>query len=88
MTFVWSGDTAGQGWGINLEWGGMKIYETMRRLEPDFFVHSGDMIYADGPIQAEVALPGGRHVAQRRDARRSRRWPRRSTSSAAATATT
>jgi alkaline phosphatase D len=59
VTFVWSGDTAGQGWGINLEWGGMKIYETMRRLEPDFFVHSGDMIYADGPIQAEVALPGG-----------------------------
>jgi alkaline phosphatase D len=57
VTFVWSGDTAGQGWGINLEWGGMKIYETMRRLEPDFFVHSGDMIYADGPIQAEVALP-------------------------------
>jgi alkaline phosphatase D len=59
VTFVWSGDTAGQGWGINLEWGGMKIYETMRRLEPDFFVHSGDMIYADGPIQAEVALAGG-----------------------------
>jgi alkaline phosphatase D len=59
VTFVWSGDTAGQGWGINLEWGGMKVYETMRRLEPDFFVHSGDMIYADGPIQAEVALPGG-----------------------------
>ena len=59
VTFVWSGDTAGQGWGVNPEWGGMKIYETMRRLEPDFFVHSGDMIYADGPIQAEVALPGG-----------------------------
>jgi len=27
VTFAWSGDTAGQGWGINLEWGGMKIYE-------------------------------------------------------------
>jgi alkaline phosphatase D len=59
VTFAWSGDTAGQGWGINPEWGGMKIYETMRRLEPDFFVHSGDMIYADGPIREEVTLPGG-----------------------------
>ena len=59
VTFAWSGDTAGQGWGINAEWGGMKIYEAMRRLEPDFFVDSGDMIYADNPIPAEVALPGG-----------------------------
>ena len=59
VSFTWSGDTAGQGWGINPEWGGMKIYETMRRLEPDFFVHSGDMIYADNPIAAQVALPGG-----------------------------
>ena len=59
VTFAWSGDTAGQGWGISPEWGGMKIYETMGRLQPDFFVHSGDMIYADGPMVAEVALPGG-----------------------------
>jgi alkaline phosphatase D len=59
VTFVWSGDTAGQGWGINAEWGGMKIYEVMGRLAPDFFVHSGDMIYADGPLKAEVTLPGG-----------------------------
>ena len=28
----------------------MRIYESMRRLEPDLFVHSGDLIYADGPI--------------------------------------
>jgi alkaline phosphatase D len=59
LSFVWSGDTAGQGWGINLEWGGMRIYETMRGLQPDFFLHSGDTIYADGPIAAEVALPDG-----------------------------
>jgi alkaline phosphatase D len=59
VSFAWSGDTAGQGWGINPEWGGMKMYETIRRLQPDFFVHSGDMIYADGPLTAEVALPGG-----------------------------
>jgi alkaline phosphatase D len=30
VSFVWSGDTAGQGWGISREWGGMKIYETIR----------------------------------------------------------
>ena len=59
IRFVWSGDTAGQGWGINPDWGGMRIYETMRGVEPAFFIHSGDTIYADGPIQAEVALPDG-----------------------------
>jgi alkaline phosphatase D len=59
VTFLWSGDTAGQGWGISPEWGGMRLYEVMRSLEPDFFVHSGDMIYADGPLKAEVDLPGG-----------------------------
>ena len=58
--FAWSGDTAGQGWGINPEFGGMKIYESMRKLNPDFFIHSGDNIYADGPIQAEVTLDDGK----------------------------
>ena len=58
VTFAWSGDTAGQGWGINQEWGGMKCYETLRRDHPDFFVHCGDTIYADGPIAAQVQLPG------------------------------
>ncbi len=57
--FAWSGDTAGQGWGINPDFGGMKIYETIRQLKPDFFIHSGDYIYADGPIEAEVKLDDG-----------------------------
>jgi alkaline phosphatase D len=59
VRFLWSGDVAGQGWGINPDWGGMKIFEAMRRLEPDFFIHSGDTIYADGPIVAEQATPDG-----------------------------
>ncbi len=59
VRFVWSGDTAGQGWGINEDFGGMKIYESMRRIDPDFFIHSGDTIYADGPMQAEVKLADG-----------------------------
>jgi alkaline phosphatase D len=59
ITFVWSGDQAGQGWGINPDFGGMKIFETMRKMRPDFFIHSGDNIYADGPILPEVKLADG-----------------------------
>jgi alkaline phosphatase D len=59
VRFLWSGDTVGQGWGINPAFGGMKIYETMRKLQPDFFLHSGDTIYADGPVPAEMKLPDG-----------------------------
>ena len=59
VTFVWSGDTAGQGWGINEAWGGMKAYATMLRHDPDFFIHSGDTIYADGIIPAEAKLKDG-----------------------------
>jgi alkaline phosphatase D len=59
VSFVWGGDTAGQGWGIDVARGGMRTYETMRRLEPDFFLHSGDTIYADGPLSETVALDDG-----------------------------
>jgi alkaline phosphatase D len=54
VRFVWGGDTAGQGWGIDLGFGGMKCYEAMRQVEPHFFLHSGDTIYADGPMLPEV----------------------------------
>ena len=57
--FAWSGDTAGQGWGINPDFGGMKIYETIRQLNPDFFIHSGDNVYVDGPIESSVILDDG-----------------------------
>jgi alkaline phosphatase D len=59
LTLVWGGDVCGQGWGINPDFGGLKIFETMRSLAPDIFIHSGDMIYADGPIQSEVKLDQG-----------------------------
>jgi alkaline phosphatase D len=59
ISFLWSADTVGQGWGINPDWGGMRIYKTMTELQPDFFVHSGDTIYADNPVQAEVELEDG-----------------------------
>lgn len=60
IRFVWGGDVAGQGWGINPDFGGMKIFETMRKRTPDFFIHSGDTIYADGPILPSVTLDDGR----------------------------
>jgi alkaline phosphatase D len=59
IRFLWSGDTAGQGWGINPDFGGMKIYEVMRQTQPDFFIHCGDTIYADGPIQEFVTAENG-----------------------------
>jgi alkaline phosphatase D len=59
VRFNLSGDTAGQGWGINEAWDSMKIYEQMRKLSPDLFLHSGDTIYADGLIVSEVKLPNG-----------------------------
>lgn len=51
IRFGWSGDTAGQGYGIGA--GGMATYATMSRHDLDFFIHSGDTIYADGPIRSE-----------------------------------
>ena len=60
VSFVWSADTVGQGWGINPDVGGMTIYESMRKLAPHFFVHSGDAIYADNPLRPEKKLPDGR----------------------------
>ena len=59
ISFVWSGDCAGQGWGIDESRGGIRTYATMLRNTPDFFIHCGDSIYADEPIHSEQKLPGG-----------------------------
>jgi alkaline phosphatase D len=59
VSFVWSGDTAGQGWGIDETRGGMRTYETMLGNRPDFFIHCGDSIYADCPIPERQTLPNG-----------------------------
>ena len=60
VSFVWSGDLAGQGWGINPDLGGFRIFRAMAGVRPDFFLCSGDTVYADGPLSETVALPGGR----------------------------
>jgi len=59
IRFGWSGDTAGQGWGIDEDRGGMKTYAAIAAHNPDFFIHSGDTIYADGPFAAEIKMPDG-----------------------------
>ena len=48
-----------QGYGIDPARGGLLTYDSIRRLEPDFLVHSGDLIYADNPLSAEQRLPDG-----------------------------
>lgn len=60
VSFVWTGDTAGQGFGINPDFGGMKGYEAMRLTKPDFFIHSGDTVYADRPLEKTLTLSDGR----------------------------
>lgn len=59
VTFAWGADTVGQGWGIDVARGGLRIYETMRRAGPHVFVHCGDTVYADQPVLPEVALEDG-----------------------------
>ncbi|HYN64562.1 MAG TPA: alkaline phosphatase D family protein, partial [Candidatus Limnocylindrales bacterium] len=57
VRFAWSGDTAGQGWGIDEV--GMKTYAAIAGHAPDFLLHSGDAIYADGPMVDTVELGDG-----------------------------
>ena len=59
VRFCWSGDTAGQGFGIDPSRGGMLTYAAMHARKPDFFVHCGDLIYADNPMASEVSLDDG-----------------------------
>jgi alkaline phosphatase D len=60
VTVVWTADTVGQGWGIDSAMGGMRLYDAMRKVGADVFIHTGDTIYADGPLQPEVVLDDGR----------------------------
>jgi alkaline phosphatase D len=60
VKLAWCGDTCGQGFGINDEWGGLRGYQAMRALEPALLVHCGDLIYADNQIAPELKLADGR----------------------------
>ncbi|MGO4616948.1 alkaline phosphatase [Nocardia sp. 2YAB30] len=60
LRLQWSGDVVGQGYGINPDLGGMRIFAAMAARDPHLFLHSGDSIYADGPLKESVPLPDGR----------------------------
>ncbi|HZE34754.1 MAG TPA: alkaline phosphatase D family protein [Actinoallomurus sp.] len=60
VSFVWSGDLAGQGFGINPDIGGYRIFKAIQATNPDFFLNNGDHWYADNPILPTVTLPDGR----------------------------
>lgn len=68
VKFVWAADMAGQGWGRNPNLkitafdgeeiqGGYVIFDVMRKLQPDFAIFSGDMIYADNPAPPTKEIP-------------------------------
>ena len=59
VRIVWGGDVCGQGWGIDEGHGGMRTFASMRAAEPDLFIHSGDVIYADAPIPETLRLDDG-----------------------------
>jgi alkaline phosphatase D len=59
VTVAFTGDVCGQGWGIDPARGGLAMFETMRKAQPDLFIHLGDTIYADNPIEAHVKLEDG-----------------------------
>ena len=68
VTLAWSADTVGQGWGINPEWGGLRLYETMRRgaarrLHP----LSATRSTPTSRSPPEVKLDDGTHLEERRD---------------------
>lgn len=58
-SFVWSGDTCGQGWGINEQLDGLTTYQAVLDTRPDFFIHCGDTIYADIEIPSTQAEDNG-----------------------------
>lgn len=57
---AWTGDTCGQGFGRNPDWGGLKGYAAIHAAKPAFMIHSGDLIYADNPIEPEHKTLDGR----------------------------
>lgn len=60
LRIAWSGDTCGQGFGRNPEFGGLRGFAAIRAASPDLFINSGDLIYADNPILPSQTTHDGR----------------------------
>ena len=50
LVVAFSGDEAGQGWGINEAWGGYRVYEAMRRFNADRSEHMADPDFYKVPV--------------------------------------
>jgi alkaline phosphatase D len=50
VLLAWSADVNGQGWGFDPSFGGMPGFTALLERRPDLFIHCGDAIYADVPI--------------------------------------
>lgn len=68
VKFVWGAGLPGQGWGLNPALsikhvsgekitGGYVVFDVMAKLNSDFAVFQGDMIYADGALPATKEIP-------------------------------
>lgn len=60
ITFAWSGDIGGQGFGINPKIGGYRIFDAIARTNPDLFFNCGDVVYADAPMRPKRKLSNGK----------------------------
>jgi alkaline phosphatase D len=60
LRVAWTGDTCGQGYGRNPDFGGLVGFKALREAQPTLFINSGDLIYGDNPILPEQKLDDGR----------------------------
>jgi alkaline phosphatase D len=56
---AWTADVVGNGYGINKSFGGLRIFDTILRTEPDVLLEIGDTIYADHPLVERKSLLDG-----------------------------
>ena len=63
VSLLWSGDLGGAGLCRRVD-GGYRIFRTMARHRPDFFLFVGDTIYADRKCDGPGVVPGADFVAQ------------------------
>lgn len=54
VLLAWSADVTGQGWGFDPAHGGMPSFTALLERRPDLFIHVGDAIYADVPVQQHI----------------------------------
>ena len=71
VAFLWSGDLGGAGLCRRVD-GGYRIFKTMARQRPDFFLFVGDTVYTDRKCDGPGVVPGAGFVAKTLDQYRDR----------------